>query len=934
MDWGLAKVTGRPENAAGAAGRVTRSPVSTLDGTVLGTPSYMPPEQARGDLDAVGPHSDVYSVGAMLYTLLTGRMPYVRPNSKPASEAILAKVLAGPPNPVRRISPTVPEELIAICETAMARHPDDRYPSMVEMAEDLRAYLEGRVVQAYETGAVAEFRKWVQRNRMAAGAIFAAGMLTLCALVAVLVVQVRSRQRIETTNAELNLALEAGATAHAQALEAKGELEQANAELVAANEALRKARDAASQNEASALEAKALADATADLLGREATTNARLLDFVLGLFELPEGASARGETISAKEILDAGSRDLESVIQEDDGTRVRLLEVLGRTYLALGLVDDADAVLSRALVVGAEIDGFRAEPVLFELHRVADQRFDMGQRDRAKALYSTLVAAFEGIEGAGGVRTFECRARLGQILRAEGEYAEALEYLPDALEGLRRAKGDDDEATLAVMLDLALLHVESGTPWAAQELLEECVDRSRRVHGGRADETLEAIQHLAAFRLRNGRLMEAEALYREAFEAYFREARRDGPAHRQRPPGPGGRRGAPASDQGPRAPAAGPAHPLHRRPGARQPRHPARGRRPGGRADRPGQAGRGPRAGAHRPGANPRGGPGLRAPQGAPGVPGRRLAFGIPRGRTRLSPQALESLGQAPLHRRQVDAQERGDLGPMQALDVAQLDHLAVARRQIVDRIRQLGPALLRDQGAEGPALGASDLGGGGERGDPAPLAVPQAGNAPVAGRAVQEGGGVLELLLLGQGRHEHLLHHLLGLVGVPQIAAAEVGQGGSEALRQLPAVPSRGVDLLGSHGQTVYRGGAGGQPQKKAPDSTGRGLTPSDLLMGRPSRPLWGLGGRPCQQASYEWGRPSGRSPGRTRVVSWRTHPAVSFFAPRPRPPSARLPEPLRSPSPGDDSSHPGRSTPTGRGEPMPPAAPGPRPEPGRDLR
>ncbi len=213
MDWGLARVLGqqdrrdiriqpptplRPESVVRSE-RSERtdespdSPLHTMDGDVVGTPAYMSPEQAEGQLEQLGPGTDVYSAGAMLYHLLTGRMPYVKPGSRINNYAVWSRVQEGPPKPVHELAADVPAELVAICDKAMARSPDARYTSMGDLADDLRAYLEQRVVQAYETGAVAELRKWVVRNRPLATSL-AAGVLLLTAG---LVVSFQQWQRAE-----------------------------------------------------------------------------------------------------------------------------------------------------------------------------------------------------------------------------------------------------------------------------------------------------------------------------------------------------------------------------------------------------------------------------------------------------------------------------------------------------------------------------------------------------------------------------------------------------------------------------------------------------------------------------------------------------------------------------------------------------------------
>ncbi len=198
MDWGLARVLGRrdshdlrlkprPEDASALSlVRTVRrdetdqnpeSPLVTMDGDVIGTPSYMAPEQARGKLEEVGPRSDVYSLGAILYYMHTGQAPYVKPGERVSPHTVLARVLDGPPTPVEKLAPHEPVELVAICAKAMRRDPEQRYGSMLEVADDIQAFLENRVVRAYERGSLAEFKKWVVRNKgMAAGV---AGMVTL-----------------------------------------------------------------------------------------------------------------------------------------------------------------------------------------------------------------------------------------------------------------------------------------------------------------------------------------------------------------------------------------------------------------------------------------------------------------------------------------------------------------------------------------------------------------------------------------------------------------------------------------------------------------------------------------------------------------------------------------------------------------------------------
>ncbi len=209
MDWGLARVLSAPDSrdlrirpdSPVTASEVKSdlrdhetpdSPLITMDGQVIGTPVYMSPEQASGDVENVGPLSDVYSVGAILYELLAGHMPYLRPGRQASKRSILQWVLNGPPERIADVAPQAPAPLIAICEKAMQRDRHARYASMFDLAEDLRAWLEGRVVAAHESGRVAHFVRWVDRNRGFAAAL--AALLVAISLSGYLLAYFRSRE--------------------------------------------------------------------------------------------------------------------------------------------------------------------------------------------------------------------------------------------------------------------------------------------------------------------------------------------------------------------------------------------------------------------------------------------------------------------------------------------------------------------------------------------------------------------------------------------------------------------------------------------------------------------------------------------------------------------------------------------------------------------
>jgi len=158
----------------------TDSPLATAHAGQPITVLFMPPEILAGRADELGPQTDVYSLGVMLYHLFAGRPPYSDPAGQLPQRAVLQeRILAGPPVSLRELRPGASRDLTAICQKAMAHAKVARYSSMAELANDLRAVLEIRPVQARPSGPVVRLQKWVQRNP--AYVAFAAVLLVIVA---------------------------------------------------------------------------------------------------------------------------------------------------------------------------------------------------------------------------------------------------------------------------------------------------------------------------------------------------------------------------------------------------------------------------------------------------------------------------------------------------------------------------------------------------------------------------------------------------------------------------------------------------------------------------------------------------------------------------------------------------------------------------------
>ncbi|MCA9238526.1 MAG: protein kinase, partial [Planctomycetales bacterium] len=249
VDWGLAKAMGKtgaslaeptataadstvmhvPEPLLNPTGSAGSAP--TQMGAAIGTPAFMSPEQAAGRLDQLGPASDIFSLGATLYVLLTGQTP----QQDSDLGIVLQRVQRGEFPPPRSIKPVVPRPLEAICLKAMALEPADRYASAQAMADDLEAWLADEPIAALPEPWQARARRWIKKHRAVVSTVAGVALATLAASLLGVAVLTAANQRERKAKDAAVAAESKSRAAEAVALAAKAEADrqiERNAELL------------------------------------------------------------------------------------------------------------------------------------------------------------------------------------------------------------------------------------------------------------------------------------------------------------------------------------------------------------------------------------------------------------------------------------------------------------------------------------------------------------------------------------------------------------------------------------------------------------------------------------------------------------------------------------------------------------------------------
>ncbi len=537
-DFGLAKVIDDARDA-------------TLTRAIVGTPSYMSPEQAEGDSTAVGTASDVYALGAILYQLLSGRPPHHRESHLATLEAVRSEE----PVPPRRIDTATPRDLESICLKCLEKDPARRYPSAAELLRDLNRFARGLPVQARPIARSERAWRWCLRNPM------------LAASLAALLVAV-------------GVGTSLFAAQYQRTLEVNVELESTNASLRESNQNLKRARF--EEQATVQLLVQSLARARPDRDGRTVTV-LEVLDRTLARTKADTRMASNTRAALYSSIgsvyqgLGLADKAIECFLLSDeqwaiefsaaDERRVAVQSSLVMSYIAAGRPQEAVALGEQALAHARQ--GLNDQQGLGNGHPSTQKLINhlaiaygqIGQANQGIALLVPLreqllerrdaqpeqrrqvhphadpgerdagVGAVFGEHGEGPREALlQTTSNLGHLLLLTKNIGEALPLLEWSVKNHQEVYGPTHPGSLTAMHNLGVAYLNSRRLDEAAVLLRETLVHRREVLGEEHPQTLETENNLAGTLLNSGQFAAAAELLEDLFARSKRLSGNDHPS--------------------------------------------------------------------------------------------------------------------------------------------------------------------------------------------------------------------------------------------------------------------------------------------------------------------------------------------------------------------------------------------------------------------
>lgn len=458
IDFGLAKAT---------LHRLTDASMYTRVGTLLGTLEYMSPEQADSASEDIDTRTDVYSLGVVLYQLLVGELPLDL--KKLAYDEILRRLRDKDiPKPSSRIVTQGGDSSI----TAKNRGTDA--PSL---ARQLRGDPDAVVLKALERD---RKRRYASPSELAADL----GRYLRNEPVSARTPSAAYRTRKYIRRHRLAIAMAATAVLLLVGF--------ATAEGIQ----LRRTR----------LER--------DRANRERDRATRITDFMKGMFTVSDPSEQRGNSVTAREILDKASKEIETGMAKDPDARAEMMQVMGEVYMSLGIYSRAKDLEEQSLEIRRRVLGPENPKTLASMDDLAIALMESGQWDQVQKTFREEIDMDRRVLGPENPQTLKAMLNLADILERQGDSVEAEKMSRESLPLVRRVLGPENPYTVMAM-ELWALDLEAQGRYAEAEKLErEILDINRRVRGPEHPETLMSMSNVAFVLSLEGRFAEAAKLDR------------------------------------------------------------------------------------------------------------------------------------------------------------------------------------------------------------------------------------------------------------------------------------------------------------------------------------------------------------------------------------------------------------------------------------
>jgi len=259
-----------------------------------------------------------------------------------------------------------------------------------------------------------------------------------------------------------------------------------------------------------------------DRANREAETARRVTDFLTGLFNVSDPDKARGNRITAREILDEGGRRIETSLSNEPEIQARMLATIGNVYSGLGLYPQAEKLVKQSVAIQQRVLGSDHPDTLTSQRLLGWLETRAGNHARAEKLLRDTLDRQRRVNGPEHTDTLKTATYLADVYYQQARYAEAEKILAGVLETSRRTRGAEHPETLSVMHSMALVYDGKQLFDKEEMLWRQLVDARRLVLGADHPSTITSIQNLAYVRFRRREFADAEKLQREVVETHRR----------------------------------------------------------------------------------------------------------------------------------------------------------------------------------------------------------------------------------------------------------------------------------------------------------------------------------------------------------------------------------------------------------------------------